>query len=111
MMDFKAEDLKARLSEANATIETARRALGEGKVVNLDGLEEHVDITCRGITALPGKQGRALQPPMLALIDGLEQLSKALAADHRQTESALAGLSDRERAQSAYSKNEKSQPP
>ncbi len=106
--DFKAEDLKARLAEANATIEVARRALGEGKIVNLNGLEEHVDMTCRGITALPGEQGRALQPPMLALIDGLEQLSKALGADHRQTASALNGLSERERAQSAYTKHEKS---
>ncbi len=108
MMDFKAEDLKARLSEANATIETARRALGEGKIVSLEGLEEHVDITCQGITALPREEGQALRPTMLALIDGLEQLSKALGDDHRQTESALNGLSDRERAQSAYSKNKKS---
>ena len=106
--DFKAKDLETRLTEANATIEVARRALGEGKIVSLEGLEEHVDITCQGITALPREEGQALRPTMLALIDGLEQLSKALATDHRQTESALNGLSDRERAQTAYSKNKKS---
>ena len=105
--DFTAQDLKTRLSEASATIEVARRALGEGRIVSLDGLEDHVDMTCRGITTLPREHGEALQPPMLALIDSLEQLSKALAADHRQTGSALNGLSDRERAQSAYSKNGK----
>ena len=108
MEDSKAKDLKVRLAEADATIEVARRALDEGKIVSLDGLEEHVDITCRGITALPREEGQALQLPMLALIDGLEKLSKALATDHRQTKSALNGLSDRERAQSAYSKNKKS---
>ena len=110
-MAFKAEDLKARLSEANATIEVARYALSEGKIVSLDGLEEHVDITCREITALPREEGQALQPTMLALIDGLEQLTKALGEDHRQTESALNDLSDREQAQSAYSKYEKSRAP
>ena len=105
VQDFKAEDLKARLAEANATIEMARRALGEGKIVSLEGLEEHVDMTCQRISTLPREEGQALQPPMLALIDGLEQLSKALGEDHRQTESALNGLSDRERAQSAYTKD------
>ncbi|MCH8172758.1 MAG: hypothetical protein IIA70_05540 [Proteobacteria bacterium] len=47
-----------------------------------------------------------LKPPMLALIDGLEQLSKALGQDHGQTRAALNKLSDRQRAQSAYAKNE-----
>lgn len=106
--NLKAEDLKARLAQANNTIEMARRALGDGKIVSLDGLEEHVDITCRGITDLSRDEGQALQPTMLALIDGLEQLSSALGEDHRQTETALNGLSDRERAQSAYTQNKKS---
>ncbi len=105
---FKAEELKARLAEAGATIAVARRALDEGKIVDLDGLEQHVDITCEGIAALPGAEGQELKPPMLALIDGLEQLSKALGQDHGRTRAALNKLSDRQRAQSAYAKNEKS---
>ena len=99
---FKAEELRARLTEASATIEVARRALGEGKIVSLDGLEAHVDMTCQGITALPKAEGQALQPTMLALIDGLEQLSRALGRDHGETKSALNKLSNRERAQAAY---------
>ena len=101
---FKAAELKARLAEASATIDVARRSLDEGKIVSLDGLEAHVDITCKGITILPKADGKELQPPMLALIDGLELLSKALGHDHRQTKSALNKLSNRERAQSAYTK-------
>ena len=105
---FRAEELKARLAEAGATISVARRALDEGKIVDLDGLEQHVDITCEGIAALPGAAGRELKPPMLALIDGLEQLTAALGKDHSQTKAALNKLSDRQRAQSAYTKNRES---
>lgn len=105
---FKPGELKARLSEASVTIEIARRALDEGKIVSLDGLEAHVDVTCQGITALPKAEGQALQPTMLALIDGLEQLSQALGRDHGETKSALDKLSNRERAQAAYATNSKS---
>jgi hypothetical protein len=105
---YKAEDLKARLTEASATIEVAHRALSEGKIVSLDGLETHVDITCRGITALPKAEGQALQATMLALIDGLEQLTQALGRDHGETKSALAKLSNRERALAAYAPTGKS---
>ena len=103
--DLKSVELKARLAEASATIEVARRALNDGKVVSLDGLEAHVDITCKGIIALPKDESEVLQPPMLALIDGLEQLSGALGQDHREAEDALNTLNDRQRAQSAYAKN------
>lgn len=106
--EFKAEELKARLAEANTTIEVARRALDDGKIVSLDGLEAHVDITCKGITDLSNVEGQELRSPMLALIDGLEQLSSALGQDHGQTKAALNNLSDRQRAQSAYLKNGKS---
>ena len=102
-----AEELKARLAEASATIAVARRALVDGKIVSLDGLEDHVDTTCKQITELPGKEGRALQPTMLALVDDLEKLAVALKGDHKETETALQGLSDRKRAQSAYLKQEK----
>lgn len=102
------QELKSRLAEANATIAVAHRALGEGKIVSLDGLETHVDITCKAIVELPRDEGQALRPAMMALIDGLDQLTKALEQDHGETKSSLNSLSDRERAQSAYSKTEKS---
>lgn len=97
-------ELKRRLAEADATIVQAHHALSEGNIVSLEGLEEHVDITCRGITALSREEGRALQPPMLSLIDGLEKLTKVLSEDHRKTKTELNSLGDRERAQSAYTK-------
>ncbi len=106
--EFKTQELKARLAEASATIEVARRALGEGKIVSLDGLEAHVDMTCKGITELRQPEGQALRPAMIALIDGLDQLSKALEQDRGQAKTALNSLSGRERAQSAYTKSEKS---
>ncbi len=71
VQEFKAEDLKARLAEANATIEMARRALGEGQIVSLEGLEEHVDMTCQRISTLPREEGQALQPPMFRRHAGL----------------------------------------
>ena len=106
--EFKSAELKARLAEASATIDVARRALDDGKVVSLDGLEAHVEITCKGITTLPKAESEELQPPMLALIDSLEQLASALGKDHRETEDALNTLTDRQRAQSAYAKSSQS---
>ncbi len=102
------EELKARLAEASSTIAVARCALDDGKIVSLEGLEVHVDDTCKGITGLPRTESEELQPAMLALVDDLEQLSRALGQDHRQTEAALNNLSDRQRAQSAYAKPGKS---
>lgn len=98
-------ELKVRLVEASNTISVARRALDDGKIVSLDGLEAHVDITCKGIFDLPRSEGQNLRPPMLALIDGLEQLTVALGKDHGSTKAALNKLTDRQRAQSAYAKN------
>ena len=106
--EFRAEALKARLAEANATIAVARRALDEGKIVNLEGLEAHVDETCHGIVELPRSEGQELRPAMLALIDGLDQLSKALDKERVQTKVDIDKLSDRQRGHSAYLKSGKS---
>ena len=106
--EFKAEELKARLAEANATIAVARRALDEGKIVSLDGLEAHVNETCSGIIELPKAEGQELRAAMLALIDGLDQLSQALDQDRGRTKADMNKLSDRQRGHSAYLRSGKS---
>ena len=99
-----AADVKARLAKANATIAVARRALDEGKIVSLDGLKTHVDATCRAVIALPGEEGRALRPAMMALCDELTRLAEGLGREYGDMKSALGELTDRKRAQSAYLK-------
>lgn len=106
--EFKTEGLKARIAEANATIAVARHALDEGRIVNLDGLEAHVEETCQVIIELPKAEGRKLRSFMLALIDGLDQLAKALEQDRGQTKADINKLSDRQRGHSAYLRSGKS---
>lgn len=99
--------LRMRLTSASATIAAARGAVAEGKSVDLESLEADVDTTCRAIVALPGAEGRALKPEMVALSDDLNLLAEALKREHGAMKQALGALSERKHARAAYLKPQK----
>ena len=96
-----------RLARASATVAAARGAVAGGESVDLESLEADVDATCHAIMALPGGEGRSLQPEMVALSDDLNLLAEALEREYGAMKQALGELSERQRAQTAYLKTQK----
>lgn len=90
------------LQKAAAAIGAARTLLDQGNVVDLEGLEAHVESACDAIPALESDEKDRLKPALVALIDGLNGLSEELTSQHAEIAGTLNGLSTRQRAMSAY---------
>ena len=90
------------LREAAVAIGAARTLLDQGHVVDLKGLEAHVDSVCVAIAGLPRNDRPPLKPALVALIDGLNALTENLSEQHRELTSALTGIGTRRSALSAY---------
>lgn len=90
------------LRQAAAAIGAARTLLDQGSIVDLTGLEAHVDRACAAIASLPRPERQPLKPALVALIDGLGGLAGELSAQHREITSALTGIGARHQAVSAY---------
>lgn len=94
--------IETALREAATAIDTARTLLGQGTIVDLNGLEEHVEKACGGIPALAAPDRARLKPTLVALIDGLNQLSEQLSVQHKEISGTLQNIGTRTRAVSAY---------
>lgn len=94
--------IEAALREAATAIDTARTLLDQGTIIDLNGLETHVEQACDGIPALPAPDRARLKPTLVALIDGLNQLSEQLSAQHKEVSGTLQNIGARTRAASAY---------
>lgn len=90
------------LREAATAIDTARTLLKQGTVIDLNGLEAHVEQTCGRIPALPAPDRERLKPTLVALIDGLNLLSEQLSVQHQEISGTLQNIGARTRAVSAY---------
>lgn len=95
-------NIEAALREAATAIDTARTLLNQGNVIDLNGLEEHVEQACSGIPALAAPDRERLKPTLIALIDGLNLLSEKLSAQHQEISGTLQNIGTRTRAVSAY---------
>lgn len=95
-------NIEAALREAATAIDTARTLLGQGTIIDLNGLEEHVEQACGGIPALPASDRERLKPTLIALIDGLNLLSEQLSEQHQEISGSLQNIGTRTRAVSAY---------
>lgn len=95
-------NIEAALQEAATAIDTARTLLDQGTVIDLNGLEEHVEQACGGIPALPAPDRERLKPTLIALIDGLNLLSDQLSVQHQEISGSLQNIGARSRAVSAY---------
>lgn len=94
--------IEAALREAATAIDTARTLLDQGTIIDLNGLETHVEQACDGIPALPAPDRARLKPTLVALIDGLNQLSEQLSTQHKEVSGTLQDIGARTRAASAY---------
>lgn len=94
--------IEAALREAATAIDSARTLLDQGTVIDLNGLEAHVEQACGGIPALPASDRERLKPTLVALIDGLNKLSEQLSTQHQEISGTLQNIGTRTRAVSAY---------
>ncbi len=94
--------IEGLLREAATAIDTARMLLRQGNIIDLDGLEAHVEQACGGIPSLPASERERLKPTLVALIDGLNILSEQITEQHQEISGTLQNIGARTRAVSAY---------
>jgi hypothetical protein len=86
--------LKQELAEIAAAVDEARRAVAEGAMVEIDGLDTAVAKVCEGAQSAPAEERSALAQDLVALAEALD----ALATDIQRQSDAV----ERQRASSAY---------
>jgi hypothetical protein len=100
----KSSDMNRKISDSAALIERARRALSQGKPVDLTNIEGRIGTLCKAITVLPTQEAQDAKVGLVALMDSLSQLSHELESEHSRLQQSLSGLADRRRATAAYGK-------
>jgi hypothetical protein len=85
-----------RLAEIADAVAAARRALADGAVIDISGLDAAVSEVCTAAQALPADERRALADGLASLADALDQLAadivrQAEAARRRQAQEAYEG--------------------
>ncbi len=99
-----AEDLKTDLLGLGSIVIAARGFVADGKVVDLEPLEQEIKRICDRITALPADQNAPLKPVMVALIDDLDKLAAEIKDTHSELEGQLQSFSNHKTAIAAYAK-------
>ena len=94
--------VKSDLDEARSAVGAAETLLGQGQVVDLGGLETHVEGLCNDIGALQPDERVELKPDLVSLIDSLNRLAVSIETRNREIGQQLKGTADRQRAASAY---------
>ncbi len=97
--------IEAQLQEASVAVDAADMLMGQGQIIDLNGLEHHVDGICATIAKLPPARCAGLKPALIMLIDGLNGLARKLSEQHDAIAGRLQGLSSHGKAATAYSAN------
>ena len=94
--------VETQLREATVAVDAADLLIGQGQIIDLVGLERHVDAICATIAKLPAASCAGLKPALIMLIDGLNSLARKLSEQHDAVAGRLKGLSSHRKAASAY---------
>lgn len=70
-------------------IETAKRLLAEGKMIDLTGLQRNVDVLCRALREAPPEEAGALKESVADLLAGLDLLAAALSDQYAEVSRGL----------------------
>lgn len=82
-------------------IDTAQRLLGEGKMIDLSGLQRNVEVLCQALREAPPEQARPLKESVADLLAGLDALAAALSGQYEEISHGLQ-RSVRRQALAAY---------
>ena len=94
--------VETQLREATVALDAADTLIGQGQIIDLAGLERHVDRICAQIAKLPSASCAGLKPALILLIDGLNGLARKLSDQHETVADRLQGLSSHSKAATAY---------
>ena len=94
--------LDHQMEKAGLLIDAARDLLTEGNLVDLDGLDQRIQELCADIGKLPADLRNGFKGRMIGLIDNLNGLVELLSAQHRELNKEIKGVSNRQRAVTAY---------
>ena len=72
-----------QLQEAAVAVDAAGTLIGQGQIIDLIGLERHVDQICTDIARLSPAICAGLKPALIMLIDGLNGLTRKLSDQHQ----------------------------
>lgn len=97
-----AAEAAARLGQAGALIAELRRSLSRSPDIDLVPLLGAVENACHVVATLPAAEVRALLPQVVALLDDVESLERALEAAHTSTGDELGDLARAQHASAAY---------
>lgn len=96
--------IRAELQAIAGLIAASRAILGDGRAVELTGLDRRVGTLCQSIQGLGATDAQSLKPGLIALIDDIEQLRRDLNAQHESLGAELQKLGTGQRAMSAYNR-------
>ncbi len=96
------DQVEIQLRQATVALGAADTLVGQGQIIDLIGLERHVDQICAAIAKLPAASCAGLKPTLIVLIDGLNTLARKLADQQENIAGRLQALSSRRKAASAY---------
>ncbi len=96
------DQVEIQLREATVALDAADTLVGQGRIIDLIGLERHVEGICATIAKLPPASCSGLKPTLIMLIDGLNNLARKLSDQQRNVASRLQELSSHRKAASAY---------
>lgn len=94
--------IHAALDQAASAIDAARTLLRQGTIIDLKGLEEHVEHACGMIGEVPRSERQSTKLRLAGLIDALNVLTAEMTAQHQELSGALKGVGQRRQALSAY---------
>ncbi len=95
-------DISAEVESISAVIRHARDVLDAEGLIDVNPIEIRVDKLCGRLDKLRGKEGAALQPRILALIDEFSQLGTLIETRLESLRGELKRTGGRAQALSAY---------
>lgn len=97
-------DIRAQLDQTSGIIESFRRSIADGALIDMSGLDKGVEEMCLAITKLPADQRLSVKEALITILDGLNGLIESLEQQHQDASDGLKGIASRQQAVSAYGK-------
>lgn len=94
--------IAADVREVAAMVDAARALVAAGELVDLDGLDTRVGAIMDRLKTIPAAQRTAVKPALIALMDSVAAIERAVVTQRDLVARELGNLAARRRAVTAY---------